>query len=151
MSSNRLKFDTCAYSADITQSTNTLTHVIDPMKYEHCQKCRHELGLVGGNEVSQIRGNLVDLENDLRGQTRFNSRCPQKKYQWNPNTGVDGEANKQPEYLNVPGDFCRKHSKINSQMRHLKPCQMIKYNPVPLPPPLKLPKCARPMQQMQYS
>jgi hypothetical protein len=150
MSSNRLRSDTCAYTADISQSTSSLTHVLDPMKYEHCQKCRHELGLVGGNEVSQIRGNLVDLENDLRGQTRYNTRCPQKKYQWNPATGVGGDKFNQPGYISVPGDFCRKHKKINAQMRHLKPCQMIKYDPVPLPPPLVLPKCARPMQQMQY-
>ena len=67
MSSNRLIYDTCAYKAEITQSSNTLNYVLDPMKYENCKKCRMELGIVGGNEVSQIKGNLVDLENDLRG------------------------------------------------------------------------------------
>ena len=35
-----------------------------------------ELGIVGGTGVSQIKGNLVDLENDLRGQTRSASQCP---------------------------------------------------------------------------
>ena len=37
-------------------------------------------GLVGGTNVSHIKGNLVDLENDLRGQTRSNTKCPARKY-----------------------------------------------------------------------
>ena len=40
-----------------------------------------ELGIVGGTAVSQIKGNLADLENDLRGQTRSASQCPSKHYQ----------------------------------------------------------------------
>ena len=28
---------------------------------------RHILGIVGGNDVSLIKGNMVDLESDLRG------------------------------------------------------------------------------------
>ena len=147
MSSNRLIYDKCAYKADITQSSNSLVHILDPMKYEHCKKCRHELGLVGGNEVSQIRGNLVDLENDLRGQTRYNTRCPLKKYQWLPENSMD---NKNVKDINISSDFCRKQKKINTDLKHLKPCQMIKYDPVPLPTPLILPRCDRPSQQMQY-
>ena len=53
---------------------------MDRMKYENCNKCRNEFGLLGGANVSHIKGNLVDLENDLRGQTRPNTRCPDKKY-----------------------------------------------------------------------
>ena len=34
----------------------------------------HTLGLVGGNDVSLIKGNMVDLESDLRGITRPNTR-----------------------------------------------------------------------------
>ena len=65
MSSNRLKFDTCAYKKNLDQSVGPLSYVLNPMKYENCNKCRMELGIVGGNNVSQIKGNLVDLENDL--------------------------------------------------------------------------------------
>ena len=32
-----------------------------------------QLGTVAGNDTSQIRGNLVDLESDLRGTTRIQS------------------------------------------------------------------------------
>ena len=51
-----------------------------PGRYENCSKCRHEFGLLGGTAVSHIKGNLVDLENDLRGQTRQNTKCPTLKY-----------------------------------------------------------------------
>jgi hypothetical protein len=119
------------------------------MKYEHCKKCRHELGLVGGNDVSQIRGSLVDLENDLRGQTRYSTRCPTKHYQWKDFTGISGEKTVQPSALNIPGEFCRRNLQIQTPMKHLKACQMIKYSPVALPPPFKINPCLRPAQQMQ--
>ena len=37
---------------------------------------RHQLGLVGGNEVSIIAGNQMDVESDLRGTTRPITWCP---------------------------------------------------------------------------
>lgn len=37
---------------------------------------RHQLGLVGGNEVSIIAGNQMDIESDLRGTTRPLTWCP---------------------------------------------------------------------------
>lgn len=36
---------------------------------------RHILGLVGGNEVSLVKGNVTDVESDLRGITRPLTRC----------------------------------------------------------------------------
>ena len=78
MSSNRLIYDTCAYSTKMNESVGPLQYILNPMKYENCKKCRHELGLVGGTAVSHIKGNLVDLENDLRGATRVSSLCPKK-------------------------------------------------------------------------
>lgn len=49
--------------------------------YIHPKPQRHVLGLVGGNEVSLIKGNMVDLESDLRGITLPNTFCPWRKYQ----------------------------------------------------------------------
>ena len=64
MSSNRLIYDTCAYKHELTQSVGPLEYVLNPMKYENCNKCRMELGLVGGTAVSHVKGNLVDLIED---------------------------------------------------------------------------------------
>lgn len=130
MSSNRLAYDTCAYKTSLKQSTGQLSHIIEPNRFYHCNQCRNELGLIGGNNVSQIRGNLVDLENDLRGTTRNASLCPKKHYQ----PACKNPTHCQPKNINVP-DKCKGGNKqLNTQPLHLPPCQMISYKPVPLPP-----------------
>ena len=42
---------------------------------------RHILGVVGGNEVSLPKGNMVDVESDLRGINIPNTFCPWRQYQ----------------------------------------------------------------------
>jgi hypothetical protein len=80
MSSNRLCYDKCAYQTKLYQSTSPLDYALYQGKYENKGKCRFEFGVVGGNGVSQYAGNMVDLESELRGQTRLNSQCPSSKF-----------------------------------------------------------------------
>ena len=133
MSMNRLTYDSCAYQEALHQSTTPLSYVLDPIKYEHCQKCRMELGVVGGSAVSHISGNLIDLENDLRSQNRPNTHCPMYKYLPSQNQYVQGK-----EYIKPV-----QHPQIDTSMRHLMPCQMVNYGSVPLTPPLDLFKCGK--------
>lgn len=128
---NRLTYDSCAYSQDLSQSVNPLAYILDPIKFENCGKCRMELGIVGGTAVSHINGNLVDLENDLRNQNRPNTHCPSYKY-----LPQDGDYIQGKEYIKP---VC--HPKIDTRMQHLKPCQMVDYREVPLTPPLNLSSC----------
>ena len=81
MSSNRLIYDTCAYKHSLAESVGTLGWVLDPSRFENCNKCRIEFGVVGGTNVSHAKGNLVDLETELRGTTKLASKCPTLKYQ----------------------------------------------------------------------
>ena len=81
MSSNRLIYDNCAYNKKIQESTSPLNYTLYPGKFENSSKCRIELGSVGGNGVSLFSGNLVDLESDLRNQSRPASLCPKYHYQ----------------------------------------------------------------------
>ena len=81
MSSNRLMYDTCEYKTRLNENLGTLEYMLDNARYENCGKCRMELGIIGGSNVSHIKGNLVDLETELRGTSRMNSKCPTKKYQ----------------------------------------------------------------------
>jgi len=83
MSSNRLSYDACAYQKTLQQSTGPMEYMLYPGKFENTAKCRIEFGVNGGNAVSLFSGNLVDLESELRGQTRLNSLCPSTMY--NPN------------------------------------------------------------------
>jgi hypothetical protein len=63
------------------QSLGMFAYTQLPVKFENPNKCRNALGLVGGSEVSNISGNLVDLESDLLGITRVQSKCIARQYQ----------------------------------------------------------------------
>ena len=51
-----------------------------PFAYVAKDAKRHILGVYGGNEVSGIQGNRVDLESDLRGITRPNTWSTERKH-----------------------------------------------------------------------
>lgn len=129
MSSTRLPYDTCAYKERITESTAPLDYSLYTGKFENCTKCRVELGIVGGNNVSLFSGNLVDLESDLRGQTRPASLCSSMKYhpkcEPNPNS-TDG----------LPCSGSQQYS-----LNHQPACQMFRYPKVPQAPPMKQYRC----------
>ena len=122
---NRIIYDQCAYSQAVTQSVSPLSYLLDASKYEHNDKCRVELGIVGGTAVSHVNGNLVDLENNLFGIDRPGLQCD--AYMWKPTE--PGQAFQGSEYVKP---VC--HPKIDATMRHLPKCQMNSYPGVPLPP-----------------
>jgi hypothetical protein len=125
MSFNRTKYDNCSYKVDLKSSVDTLSYVLSPYRYENNNKCMHQLGLVGGTAVSHIKGNLVDLDSELRGQTRIISKCPTNLYTPSDNGIIMND----------------KTPPIDQSMKHLPSCQSIMYRPVPLPPPLKINNC----------
>lgn len=120
---NRLIYDNCAYARTLNESVAPINYLLDPVKYEHCSKCRIELGLVGGAGVSHISGNLVDLENDLRGQNRPNTHCPAYKFTPSSKTYVQGK-----EYIKP---VC--HPKVDTTPVHMRSCQMHDWPGVPMP------------------
>ena len=130
MSSNRLMYDTCAYKKRLDESVGPLNYTLYPGKYENCSKCRLELGTVGGNNVSLFSGNLVDLESDLRGQTRNASNCPSKHYQ-PPCDSCPG---------NTSGIPCDKPN-CRPPMVHQPSCQMVRYPPTIPTPNMKVGRC----------
>jgi hypothetical protein len=116
MSSNRLCYDKCSYDKKLKASTSPLDYNLYTGKFENTGKCRIEFGTVGGNGVSVASGNLVDLESDLRGQTRMLSQCPSTQY--NPL--------KAPKY----------------HLNHQASCQMQYYPQVPMPRGFDGSKCS---------
>lgn len=119
MSFNNLLYDSANYKLKLGESVTTLDYVLSPYRYEHADKRRHNLGLVGGAAVSHIRGNLVDLESELRCQTRLNSRAYDNQYK----PVLPGQP--------IIND---KTPPIDTTMLHLPTVQMISYKSVPLPP-----------------
>lgn len=135
MSWNHLSHDDCAYKNDLIESVSPLAYVLDPAKYHHCNTCRNQIGVIGGTNVSHISGNLVLLENDLRGQTRPLTHCAQYKHQ-----PIDA----QKRYIERIDPLKQiRYAPVDQSLRHLQPCQMIDYKGVPLPPPLQVSSCRK--------
>lgn len=129
MSSNRLMYDNCAYKKRLQESTGSYSYSMYTGKFDNSSKCRIELGQVGGNGVSLYSGNLVDLESDLRGQTRSASLCPSKKYH--------------PECVVKPNGRCSLGLPCNQtkELIHQPSCQMVTYPPTPQVLPFKEVSC----------
>lgn len=99
---------------------------MSPYRYEHQDKCRHQLGVVGGTAVSHVQGNMVDLESELRGQTRYLTKCTTN--QARPLAGDEPIRNDKTQPIDVA-------------KKHLPSCQFISYKSVPLPPAVNPNKC----------
>jgi hypothetical protein len=94
---------------------------------------RHIIGLVGGNEVSPIKGSQLDIESDLKGITRPLTFCAEQ------------------EHVPVPTNATSMHIKnrktdlrINVTPVHLPEYQMWGYASVPKPLPMNKETCGKP-------
>jgi len=94
---------------------------------------RHILGIVGGNEVSLVKGNLVDLESDLRGIHIPITFAPWRQYQ--PPQRSDKE---------IVRNNLKNTVSINVQKEHLPTYQMMAYPAVVAPLPLVNEVCKNP-------
>ena len=74
MSVNRSSYDRCSYQKKMQEVQGQFDYIIYPQMYQNNAKCRMEQGVFGGNDVSVV-GNLIDLENELRGQNAVLSHC----------------------------------------------------------------------------
>lgn len=139
MSFGRTKYDSCEYKQDLAQSTTPLGYMLYPAKFESSSKCRNQLGLVGGNEVSNVRGNMVDLESDLRGITRPAGRCDAVMYK--PACPMT-ETDCQPSNLKFTERSTGAVRTIDTRLGHQKSCQMFGYREVPAPAPMSIHGCS---------
>jgi len=93
---------------------------------------RHILGMVGGNDVSLIKGNMVDLESDLRGINIPNTFAPWRQYQPPQDTHE------------IVRDNTKGSVKININKAHLPAYQMWAYPEVLAPEPMVNEVCIQP-------
>lgn len=89
---NRLRYDSCATNTEFRDNVSIFSHTLDINRFSRSDPCQHDRGIPGGNTTStvggqplpgsvpQAWGDMIALENDLRGQTRPNSRCPALDY-----------------------------------------------------------------------
>jgi hypothetical protein len=75
MSSNHLKYDTCAYATTIKESTEPLEYWLYKGKYETCNACPN------GDFTNNIDfTSRADVESELFGLNRPGTDCPSLKY-----------------------------------------------------------------------
>ena len=84
MSFNRLGYDTCAYEQNLNQSKGPGEYVLNVPRYS-CEPCFPENPrnkLQGGGASTVGKGNFlnVDIESDLKGQTRLASKCAAQNF-----------------------------------------------------------------------
>jgi hypothetical protein len=103
-----------------------------PSFVQHVKEARHILGLVGGNEVSRIRGSAVDLESDLLGITRPTTHCPEREH-------LPPTSDTEIKRVNAKMDL-----KIDTTPVHLKSFQQWAYPSVLGPEPFVSEVCMRP-------
>ena len=127
MSSNRLMYDTCNYEKYVSELNNQNAYLLNESKFYNCNKCRMEQGIIGGTAVSHIKGNLVDLESDLKGITRQASLCNNKQFSSNCNQNMNQCKPDNIKFTNSSG--CERE--IDTSMVHLEPCNMINYKEIP--------------------
>ena len=102
-------------------------------QYVHPAPKRHILGLVGGNEASLIRGNMVDLESDLRRIHLPLTFAPWRQYQ----PPVKGQTE-------IVRENMKQTVKIDVTPMHLPVYQTIAYPAVMAPLPIRSEVCMRP-------
>jgi hypothetical protein len=119
--------------AEWEKTENPQMYQQSPFYYVHKNAARPMLGLVGGNEVSLIKGNLVDLESDLRGINLPNTFCPQRGYQA-PKEGVS----------KIVRENVKTKQTIDTRPRHLPAVQPWAYPVVMGPKPLQTSVCKNP-------
>lgn len=130
MAFTRQRYDTCATKKRTEEGTSVLSYLMDPNKYYNCNPCRIELGTVGGNNVSLYGGNIVDLESDLRGQTRVATHCPSNHFL--PGTVVQGsDVNQCTPDCGADGLPCGNAKCRKEKLVHLPSCKIVQYKPRP--------------------
>lgn len=140
MSFNRLRYDGCAYKNDLAQEVGTFSYMVDDCRYVHKNPRAISFGIVGGNDVSIVK-NMVDLESDLKGQTRLASRCPTLFYQ-NPCPSGDMNTCK-PQQVVIRGNPSNMGRVIDTTLYHLPPAQMMRFTPIVVDPYMggRMPRC----------
>jgi hypothetical protein len=118
MSWNRTTYDQCAYNKKLSQSTSPINYMMDTNKFYNSNDCRADFGILGGNNVSVTKKNMVDVENDLFGITRQNSLCPERKF--------IPHCEECSELSGIP---CTNGGCKMAHLKHLPNCKMIDYSP----------------------
>ena len=139
MAFSRLSYDNCSYKSERLQSVGTLNWVLSTDRFINNNPTRIAFGILGGNDVSIVKGNMVDVESDLMGVGRTASKCPSLKF-LNECSGKDfGSC--QPKQLVIRGNPSNSGRIVDTTPLHLRESQLFRVTPTYLPKPYQQPRC----------
>lgn len=114
--------DDCAYKRRLHESTSPLLYQINPVANESCTKCHQAypgfIGTMGGMGFG-IGPDRVDIDSDLRGQTRLLTNCPTHKY--NPTSYRHCNCNCENCHQGLPCGCAHCQSRDVSGLRDCRP------------------------------
>jgi hypothetical protein len=135
MSSYQEAFETAPMATTMEKNENPQSYAYADYTVKHVKSARHILGLVGGNEVSGVKGNVTDVESDLRGTTRPLTRGSARQHQ--PLHTKQMMIERVNSKYNTP-------LRINIQPNHLPTYQMWAYPATFAPQPFAKESCQNP-------
>lgn len=108
-------YDECNLEKKHQESTGAFNWITDPI-YEHKEACHVEASPFMHNQFKSIPSMAVDIENDLRNQTRPLSRCPGARFDPTKVTNDNKFTSKLENCKNTP--LVPEYTRIN------KPCNI---------------------------
>jgi hypothetical protein len=123
------------------QNTDAFSFTQIPQKWENPHRCRPALGLVGGTEVSLVAGNLVDLESDLSGRTRPNTKCSAALYHPTCALGGDKPCPDVPGPITYVDKSTGKRVVVDTTPQHAPTCTPYAYPKAATAAPVTQTKC----------
>lgn len=108
-------YDECNLTKKNQESTDVFKWITDSV-YEHPDSCAVEASPFMHNQFKSIPSKAVDIENDLRNQTRLLSRCPETRF--DPSKAINDNTftSKLPD--------CKSNKLVPEYTRISKPCNI---------------------------
>jgi hypothetical protein len=108
-------YDNCNLKKKDEESTGAFKWITDSV-YEHKDSCNVDASPFMHNQFKSIPSKAVDIENDLRNQTRLLSRCPESRFDPSKVTSDNKFTSKL--------ENCKSNNLVPQYTRVNKPCNI---------------------------
>ena len=108
-------YDNCNLKKKDEESTGAFKWITDTV-YEHKDSCNVDASPFMHNQFKSIPAKAVDIENDLRNQTRLLSRCPESRFDPSKVTNDNKFTSKL--------ENCKSNNLVPEYTRVNKPCNI---------------------------
>lgn len=123
---SRALYDDCSLKKKNQESVAPFEWATDSSVIESKQSCYFAASPFMHNPFNSVPSNIVDIESDLKGQTRQLSKCPETRF--NPNTAKALQWAQLPEC--VSKDLVPEYTRLNRSCNVLSEVSINRFNPL---------------------